>query len=279
MPDQNTPDSTLDTVTIGDTPASLPVPLDPPIPDDAVEPPAIAAELALRIATVMQAVHGLGHDAWNDHSRYNYVSADAFYGALQPHMAAARLAIRCQELECELFTVPNRDGRPMLHARFRYALGFIGYPHTEIRTIVVQILGPQSFQAAETYAKKYWLRGKFLIATGEQDDLDAEPRFDPGAAPPAPPSTAPVGAAPANGADGDAPALPAPADFSALDAAAFDTNDERHRAIYVQFARAMRDSAEPELVVSMNHAYWDEMPLAGRAQLAKTHGLEHLLDD
>ncbi len=258
--------------------------LDPPtpVPADADDRPPLLRDLAARIAQVMKAVRGLAHDAWNTHSEYNYASADKFYQAMQQPLAEAELVVRCDEVDCRLFTVPNRDGRPMLHARFVYELGFVGYPGTERRSLVLQVIGPQSFQAAETYARKYWLRGKFLVATGETDDVDAEPRY--GADNPAPVPEGPPGRDRADAAT-DTPALPAaatdgvPATDDVPDLAAnlpddFASELDRQRHLYRAFGTAMQATEDPAAVIDGNRGLWGDIPETGRVQLLKHFDLD-----
>ena len=238
--------------------------LDPPavVAHDTAEMPPLLRDLAVRIAAVMRAVRSLAYDATNTHADYDYASADKFYEALRQPLAEAELAVRCDEVDCRLFTVPNRDGRPALHGRFVYELGFVGYPGAERRSIVLQLLGPQSFQAAETYVRKYWLRGKFLVATGETDDVDAEPRYG---------ATVPVPEA--NGDDDERPAqpaahaLPASVDLAHNLPARFETERDRHRHLYRLFGNAMREAADPQAVIDGNADLWAEIPAVGRNQL------------
>ena len=257
--------------------------LDPPtpVPADADDRPPLLRDLAARIAQVMKAVRSLAHDACNTHSDYNYASADKFYQALQQPLAEAELVVRCDEVDCRLFTVPNRDGRPMLHARFVYELGFVGYPGAERRSLVLQLIGPQSFQAAETYARKYWLRGKFLVATGETDDVDAEPRYGADNPAPVPGRPAVRDARPGDG-PADAPALPAAAtsadvvsstngvpDLSAGLPDDFASELDRQRHLYRAFGVAMQATDDPAAVVDGNRGLWGEIPETGRVQLLK----------
>ncbi len=262
--------------------------LDPttPVPADADERPPLLRDLAVRIAQVMKAVRGLAYDAWNTHSEYNYASADKFYQAMQQPLAEAELVVRCDEVDCRLFTVPNRDGRPMLHARFVYELGFVGYPGAERRSLVLQIIGPQSFQAAETYARKYWIRGKFLVATGEADDVDAEPRY--GADNPAPIPERRPGRDPRPGdAATDAPALPAAATSAAGESSTngvpdlaadlpdhFASELDRQRHLYRAFGTAMQATDDPAAVVDGNRDLWGDIPETGRVQLLKHFDLD-----
>lgn len=250
--------------------------LDPPtpVPADADDRPPLLRDLASRIAQVMKAVRSLAHDACNTHSDYNYASADKFYQALQQPLAEAELVVRCDEVDCRLFTVPNREGRPMLHARFVYELGFVGYPGTERRSLVLQVIGPQSFQAAETYARKYWLRGKFLVATGEADDVDAEPRYgaDNPAPVPAPPAAV---AATDEGPSADvAPSTEGVPDLAADLPDDFASELDRQRHLYRAFGTAMQAADDPAAVVDGNRSLWGDIPETGRVQLLKHFDLD-----
>ena len=63
-----------------------------------------------------------------------------------------------------------------------FDLAGVGRGRPSVHTQCAQMTGAQSMQAVATYALKYWLRGRLLLATGDRD-LDAENKTD--AKPPA----------------------------------------------------------------------------------------------
>ena len=116
-------------------------------------------------------------DANNPHKNYKYASADSLYAAVRPALAKHGLTVWFQELDFKL--EKNSGGKLFIHAA--YELGFQTDPQEpppeesrERLTMVSPYFDVQSCQAVRTYAQKYWLRSKCLMATGEiEADLDA----------------------------------------------------------------------------------------------------------
>ena len=123
-------------------------------------------------------------DAHNSHGGYDYATADAIYAHARRAVFGAGLTVYQSETGLELTERANRSGKKSTWAQVTYELGLAPVGQTpadpETVTVLVQVTGSQSLGAARTYALKYWLRGKFLLATGdEREDLDSVPaEFD-----------------------------------------------------------------------------------------------------
>lgn len=116
-------------------------------------------------------------DATNPHKKYKYASVDSLYKAVRFSLASQGLSIWFQELEFNL--EPNVKGSLFIHAT--YELGFQTDPQQpppeesrERITLVSAYFDVQSCQAIRTYAQKYWLRTKCMMATGELDLDDTD---------------------------------------------------------------------------------------------------------
>ena len=109
---------------------------------------------------------------------YTYASADSIYDAVRFALKDNDVDIQIDEESCS-FESATRNGKEVtvctVTLAFRMTTGLI--PRERVQpercTIRFDYRGPQSMQAARTFAQKYWLRGKFLISTGEPD-LDAD---------------------------------------------------------------------------------------------------------
>ena len=124
-------------------------------------------------------------DLRNDHAGYEYASADAIY----KHVRDPLLATGLLPYQTELSKIWHERGSAWwLEVEYGLALTTGGVPPAhdglERVTVLVRVMGSQSLGAARTYALKYWLRGKLLLATGDQaEDLDAAPAEPPGKRP------------------------------------------------------------------------------------------------
>ena len=139
------------------------------------------------------------------HPNYKYASADAVFSMVREAFFSAGLTLWIDEIR---FEVVEKSGRMFIDACYGLAIttdtekpkvsspGFskAGGDHRpgidlwalyEKSSIFVPYLGPQSCQAARTYAVKYWLRTKALLATGE-GDMDDPAQNPPDQSTPAP---------------------------------------------------------------------------------------------
>lgn len=110
----------------------------------------------------------------NEHGRYMFASTDDIYAALCKLMAAAGLVCIGLEAEPPEIVRVESNGKTQQWAkmRFQYVLATSeatwADPRSQ-RSLFIQILGPQTFQAAQSYAEKAFLRSVFKLATGDMD--------------------------------------------------------------------------------------------------------------
>lgn len=138
-------------------------------------PPAIAK-------AVIQVMKGLGtlgkeHQRNDAGAKYKYASIDDFIEHVRGHCADAGLFIIPNEArDAETREVTKKDGKSMVmwNARFAFWLA-----HEEgqsfgpiYKSVEVPATGAPSAGSAQSYALKQFLRGLFLIPTGDGDDPD-----------------------------------------------------------------------------------------------------------
>ena len=132
-------------------------------------------ELNKAVCAVMAEVHSLKKAEDNKHGNYKYVSVDAFKDFVRPLMAKHGLSLSQNEVDFALDTVQGRNG-PTVVARITYE--FI-MRHTsgevdpaERATIVLPYTGAQTAGAAKSYVIKEYMKGKFLVSTGDKDLIE-----------------------------------------------------------------------------------------------------------
>jgi len=172
-----------------------PAPVEPPNP--------IPSSIVLAIAAVMSSLEAVKKSNKNTHGGYNFASTDDIYAAITKKMGEIGfVVIAMEEAPPEIKSVSSNDGKPSQWMRISHLFVLATKDATWTdrrcrRTLTLQITGPQSFQAAQSYNEKAFLRSLFKIPTGDMD-LDALPEgfeFNPlsFSAPKAPPP-APAGA-------------------------------------------------------------------------------------
>jgi hypothetical protein len=132
-------------------------------------------EIAKAITAVMAEVHRLKKDDTNSHGGYKYVSVDDFKDLLRPLMAKHGLSLHTTELDYALETLQGRNG-PTVNAKITYQFQL---RHTsgeadepERATIMLPHTGAQTAGAAKSYAIKEYLKGRFLVSTGDKDMIE-----------------------------------------------------------------------------------------------------------
>ena len=127
---------------------------------------------------VLAGVDAVPKNGYNKFQDYWYATVDDVYIAVRPLMAENCVGSVCREIGCKITASPDGKKNFMLA---RYYLALHDDKGVELQrtsgnvTIQTEYRGPQSVQAARSYAQKYWLRSTFLMETGDRD-LDAEPQ-------------------------------------------------------------------------------------------------------
>lgn len=122
------------------------------------------------VQTTMEAVR---KSQRNQHGNYNFASTDDIYAALTRRMGEVGLALISLEDDCEIVRV-EKDGKTSQWARLVYSFVLATedatWSHRNLRrSLYIQVTGPQTFQAAQSYAEKSVMRSLFKIPTGDMD--------------------------------------------------------------------------------------------------------------
>lgn len=133
------------------------------------------------ISEVMSTVDAVKKTQRNNHGGYDFASTDDIYAALARKLGQVGLVILPLEEKCEIVkTEVNGKTVQWAHLIFTFVLSCKGetWTHkTARRTLYIQVLGPQTFQAAQSYVEKAFLRSLFKLPTGDLD-LDTMPEAD-----------------------------------------------------------------------------------------------------
>ena len=139
----------------------------------------IPASIAKAIFAIMQTVDAVKKNQKNLHGGYFFASTDDIYAAVARKMGEVGLDILSLEDEIEVVTSVKADGKDSRWLRVTYR--FILFTETDSwthlklrRTVMTPVAGPQSFQGAQSFADKSFIRHLFKIPTGDVD-LDALP--------------------------------------------------------------------------------------------------------
>lgn len=136
-------------------------------------PPAVAAS----VIKVMRSLGTLAKDNKNTFDKYEYASIDDFIQFVRGHCADAGLFIEPNEAgEAKLVDVAKKDGKPMAMWWARFAFYLVHESGERAgpiyKTVMVQANGAQAAGSAQSYALKQFMRGQFMIPTGDADDPD-----------------------------------------------------------------------------------------------------------
>ena len=127
------------------------------------------------IADAMSEVTKVGKDDRNNHDGYNFASIDNFLALVNPICAKHGLVILSDETQREEF---EKQGKYGVTSWMRVTFSFTIYHKsgeslpTMHRTAEVIRNGAQAYGSAQSYCLKQFLRGLFLIPTGDKDDPD-----------------------------------------------------------------------------------------------------------
>jgi hypothetical protein len=141
--------------------------------------PDMPVEIQEAISEVQKHIEVVAKSDNNEFAKYKYASADAIYGQITNKLGAVGLVIAPYLLaQVELKKVETTDKHGNLQVkqwcscRFGFALAAKGKTYAPPQfeePVFAEYLGPQTLQAAKSYAQKSFLRGLFKIPTGEVD--------------------------------------------------------------------------------------------------------------
>lgn len=141
----------------------------------------IPKSIARAIAKIMASVEAVAKTQKNQHGGYQFSSTDDIYAAVARKLGEVGLVIMALERECETVRV-EKDGKTVqwLRASYQFVLATDEDTWTDshlTRSVYTQITGPQSFQAAQSYCEKSFLRSLFKLPSGDMD-LDSMPQAE-----------------------------------------------------------------------------------------------------
>lgn len=146
----------------------------------------IPGSIIRAISQIMSVTGAVSKSQHNHHGNYKFASTDDIYATLTRKMGEVGLVILLTELSSEVVRIDttDKDGKPKITQwlkvkyQFWLATDKDTWTHpTNVRTLFIQVTGPQTFQAAQSFAEKSYLRSLFKIPTGDLD-LDAMPQSE-----------------------------------------------------------------------------------------------------
>jgi hypothetical protein len=141
----------------------------------------IPSSIVQAICQIMITVDTVKKSQRNHHGSYNYASTDDIYAATTRKMGEVGLLVMSLEDRCEIKRI-EKDGKisQWAHMQFSFVLATSTDTWTDPRarrTLYLQVTGAQTFQAAQSYAEKAYLRSLFKLPTGDMDP-DSMPQAD-----------------------------------------------------------------------------------------------------
>lgn len=141
----------------------------------------IPGSIVKAICAIQSSLDAVKKSQRNAHGGYSFASTDDIYAALTRKMGEVGLTIVGLETGHEVVRV-EKDGKVSQWLKAEYA--FVLATETDTwshrdarRSLYIQITGPQTHQAAQSYAEKAFLRSLFKLPTGDLD-LDSMPQAD-----------------------------------------------------------------------------------------------------
>jgi hypothetical protein len=141
----------------------------------------IPGSIVKAICQIQATVEAVKKSQKNKHGDYMFASTDDIYAAVTRKMGEVGLI--CMALEdCTEIKRVDKGGQTAqwMHAEFSFVLATETDTWSDARakrTLYIQVLGPQTFQAAQSYAEKAYLRSLFKLPTGDMD-LDSMPQAE-----------------------------------------------------------------------------------------------------
>lgn len=141
----------------------------------------IPSSIVQALCQIMVTVEAVKKSQRNQHGGYNFASTDDIYAAVTRKMGEVGLILLSLEDRCEIKRI-EKDGKTAqwAHMEFSFVLATTADTWTDQRakrTLYIQVTGPQTFQAAQSYVEKAYLRSLLKLPTGDMD-LDSMPQAD-----------------------------------------------------------------------------------------------------
>lgn len=141
----------------------------------------IPSSIVMALCQIMVTVEAVKKSQRNQHGGYNFASTDDIYAAVTRKMGEVGLILLSLEDRCEIKRI-EKDGKTAqwAHMEFSFVLATTKDTWTDARakrTLYIQVTGPQTFQAAQSYVEKAYLRSLLKLPTGDMD-LDSMPQAD-----------------------------------------------------------------------------------------------------
>lgn len=141
----------------------------------------IPASIVRAICAIKSTVEALKKSGKNPHGGYQFSSTDDLYAAIARKMGDVGLMCLALEVENEIKRI-EKDGKTSQWLRVVYQ--YVWATETDTwtdtsnrRTVCTQVTGPQTYQAAQSFAEKAYLRSTFKLPSGDMD-LDSMPQAD-----------------------------------------------------------------------------------------------------
>ena len=131
------------------------------------------------ICTIMAQMEAVKKTQKNHHGGYMFASTDDFYAALARKMGEVGLmclSLEDHEPEIQRVETTDKEGKAKTSQWAKFSFSFVlateeatwSDPRSR-RTMFIQITGPQTFQAAQSYAEKSYYKSLFKIPSGDMD--------------------------------------------------------------------------------------------------------------
>lgn len=147
------------------------------VPQVVAQIPSSIVQAICQVQATMDAVKKSNR---NQHGGYNYASTDDIYASLTRKMGeVGLLCLTMEDRETEIVRV-EKEGKTVQWGKFLFSFVLATKDATwtdprNRRSLYIQITGPQTFQAANSYAEKSYLKSLFKIPTGDMD-IDGMPQ-------------------------------------------------------------------------------------------------------
>lgn len=135
--------------------------------------------IAKAICTVQRDMEAVKKSQYNSFAKYNFASADDIYAAVARKFAQVGLVIYPLELtrpKVERLEFTDNKGITKISQWGSFHFGYMlateqdsWFDEGSARSIFIQLTGPQTFNAAESFCQKQYLRGLLKLPTGDMD--------------------------------------------------------------------------------------------------------------